>query len=456
MDKEKFNKIIQNEPELSLLLKTSFKAFIKVFHYYLFNENFIFKSFHNTIIDKLENLVFNYNTNPKKNLCINLPPRFGKTFLMKYFIAWTYTINKKANNICTSYSEELILDFSNDIKNIVNSPLYYKLFSLELDKNSKSKTIWSIKEGGETRAVSLGGGITGFGAGTMELDKYGGALIIDDPLKVIESKSVTYREKCIDYYKSTLKTRLNNKNTPIILIMQRLHTDDLTSYVTKNEFLDWDFVKISLRDKNGKSVWEDKWSDDAIKFLEENDKYNFYSQYQQEPYNDTSSSPFAEHEPVNYFGKDKCIGWIDPSHKGKDYTAFCLIKRNFSDMVVLGFLFKKSWDTCLDEIATISNEFQCNKLIIETNGIGNIAIKLLSDLGANVSGYETRQNKEQKIMACGVYNQNIKLSNATDIYKMENKTFIDNVKNWYIGTRDNDDGIDAMSSLLWYMGIVRT
>ncbi|MDR1498709.1 MAG: phage terminase large subunit [Rickettsiales bacterium] len=168
---------------------------------------------------------------------------------------------------------------------------------------------------------------------------------------------------------------------------------------------------------------------------------------------DDDSQPFANVEIVNYFEKTGCDAWLDPSSKGRDYTAFCLCKRNFTNMIALGFMFKKSWDECVDEIAEISNLYNVNRIIAETNGVGNIIIKLLSDLGASVRGYNTTLEKTKKILALAVYRDSVKLSNATDIYTEENRIFVDNCVNWTINTRECDDGIDSFASYMYYMGL---
>jgi hypothetical protein len=66
VDDNLINKLLENANESSVILKTSLKYFIKVFHFYLFRKEFIFKDFHNKIINALENRVFDdYNNNNK-------------------------------------------------------------------------------------------------------------------------------------------------------------------------------------------------------------------------------------------------------------------------------------------------------------------------------------------------------------------------------------------------------
>lgn len=178
-------------------------------------------------------------------------------------------------------------------------------------------------------------------------------------------------------------------------------------------------------------------------------------QYEKEYLNaivDDDSQPFANVEIVNYFDRTGCDAWLDPSSKGRDYTAFCLVKRNFANMVALGFMFKKSWDECIEEMAKICEIYKVNRIIAETNGVGNIIIKLLSDLGANVVGFNTTLEKTKKILALAVYKDSIKLSNSTSIYREENRLFIDNCVNWTINSK-NDDGIDSFASYMNYKGL---
>jgi hypothetical protein len=72
-------------------------------------------------------------------------------------------------------------------------------------------------------ATSVGGVLTGRGANYI---------ILDDPQKPDEALSDTQRKNANDWFDHTLYSRLNDKKTGcIILIMQRLHEDDLVGHV---------------------------------------------------------------------------------------------------------------------------------------------------------------------------------------------------------------------------------
>lgn len=282
MDNKTLDLIYNNHLVCGLLCRTSFKYFVQIFHYYLYKRDFIFKPFHLDIIKHLESLVF--GTNKKQNLLINMPPRMGKSQLMQYFVAWGYAINNQSNYILTSYGDSLVLKFSDTVKSIVDSDLYKLLFNVEINKKNKAKEFWKTTDGGELRATSMGGTITGFGAGIME-DGWGGALIIDDPLKADDYKSEAELANCVDFYTNTLKSRLNNTDkTPIILIMQRLSVDDLTGYILANEAENWEHVKYQGLDEDSETaLWPEKVPATTLLEWKKLLPFFYYSQYQQEP-----------------------------------------------------------------------------------------------------------------------------------------------------------------------------
>ncbi len=88
--------------------------------------------------------------------------------------------------------------------------------------------------GGYRMATSVGGVLTGRGADF---------LIIDDPIKPNEALSDSLRRNANDWYDHTLYSRLNDKRTGcIIIIMQRLHEDDLVGHVLERE--EWEVLSF--------------------------------------------------------------------------------------------------------------------------------------------------------------------------------------------------------------------
>lgn len=157
--------------EAQIIMTASLEQFIKTFHYIRKNEKFQIKDFHLQVIAELEDLVFG----KQKNLLIEMPPRAGKSEMLDYFICWTYIINPNCNYIVTCYNDDLVGKFSKTMRSIIESDLYQKVFKLRMSSDTHSVGLWKIKDGGELRAISINGGITGFGAG-IKGERYGGAL----------------------------------------------------------------------------------------------------------------------------------------------------------------------------------------------------------------------------------------------------------------------------------------
>ena len=67
--------------------------------------------------------------------------------------------------------------------------------------------------------------------------------VIDDPLKPKEALSKAQRQACNEWFVHTLYSRLNDKRSGvIIIIMQRLHEDDLVGHVLEQE--SWEVLRF--------------------------------------------------------------------------------------------------------------------------------------------------------------------------------------------------------------------
>src|SRR6185503_2786726 len=108
---------------------------------------------------------------------------------------------------------------------LMTSSFYQGLFGLVLGSNPKAHDFTTMR-GGTRLATSVGGPLTGRGAD----------IIIDDPLKPDEALSEPRRKSVNEWYDNSLVSRLNDKATGcIIIIMQRLHQDDLVGHVLEQE-----------------------------------------------------------------------------------------------------------------------------------------------------------------------------------------------------------------------------
>lgn len=231
-----------------------------------------------------------------KYLIINLPPRYTKTELViKAFVSWCLGKNPKCKFIHLSYSDELALDNSSAIKEIVQHEEYQNLWPMVLKQDSQSKKKWFNTDGGGMLAAAAGGAVTGFGAGSTKSNIFSGAILIDDPIKPDDAFSDTERTKVNNRFNSTIKSRLNDpKKTPMIVIMQRLHEEDLSGFLLDGGS-EYEFYHLNLpainedgpseydpREK-GEALWPDKHDEEQLELMRIHDANNFAGQYQQRP-----------------------------------------------------------------------------------------------------------------------------------------------------------------------------
>lgn len=220
-----------------------------------------------------------------KRLIINIPPRYGKTELaVKNFIAYGLALNPQAKFIHLSYSDDLALDNSSQTKEYVESECYQKFWPMQLKKDAQGKKKWFNESGGGVYATASGGAITGFGAGVKDSKIFSGAIIIDDPLKPDDAQSESRRNSVNERYNSTIRSRTNDRDTPIILIMQRLHEDDLSGFLLNGGSGEvWEHLCLPALNEDNEPLWEQKHTFKELEQIRQASRYNFAGQYMQIP-----------------------------------------------------------------------------------------------------------------------------------------------------------------------------
>lgn len=220
-------------------------------------------------------------TGETKNLLIEIAPRYGKTEFIINFITWALAQYPDSNFLYISYAHMLATKQTQTIRDMVQMPIYQDLFSITLNPDSTAKDHFITTDMGSVFAAGSRGTITGFGAGLKGCDRFSGAIIIDDIHKPVDVHSDTVRESDIDWYSSTLLSRRNDgENTPIIVIGQRLHEQDLPSQLEKENF---HVVKLQSLDEAGNALYPEMHSKQQLLEMKNKKPYLFFSQYQQEP-----------------------------------------------------------------------------------------------------------------------------------------------------------------------------
>jgi predicted phage terminase large subunit-like protein len=195
--------------------------------------------------------------------------------------------------INVTYGQELSDKFARDDRSIMMSSWYRSLFPTRLSSNRAALQELVTTKGGFRMVTSVGGVLTGRGADFI---------IIDDPLKPSDAMSESRRVAANEWFDGTLYSRLNDKTEgAIVIIMQRLHEDDMIGHVMKRE--SWDLISFpAIAEVNERHIVETAFGQrefvrlageplhperESLETLARTratiGEYNFAGQYQQTP-----------------------------------------------------------------------------------------------------------------------------------------------------------------------------
>ena len=158
-----------------------------------------------------------------RRLIITMPPRTLKSLCASVALpAWFLGRNPSERVVVVSYSDFLARTHANDFRLVVNHPHLSSHLPGDAPDRDTDREIVTSKRG-KRIATSIDGTLTGLG---------GNLIIIDDPLKLGDAMSEVVRARVIEWYRSTLLSRADDKTAArIVLVMQRVHQDDLAGYL---------------------------------------------------------------------------------------------------------------------------------------------------------------------------------------------------------------------------------
>lgn len=450
---------------LRLELLTSFEKYTRAMFREQYKRSFIVAEHHRRIFQALQDVV----DGKCKRLIINMPPRYGKTeTAIKSFISWAFALNPKCKFLHLSYSDMLVNDNSETVRNIMSEPLYTTLFPQSALAAERGQTKrWKTKAGGELYAVSTQGQVTGFGAGNVDesdedattrasadifggdkdvpllindnatlneiLDMIGatknvfqGAILIDDPMKPEEGDSEIVRERINMRFENTIRNRVNSRNTPIIIIMQRLHEHDLCGYLMEIEPEEWTVLSLPAIQTNPETgeetaLWPMKHNLQELYKLREINPIVFDTQYMQDPtpreglmYSEGFKTYTREQLPI---GKAATHRWnyTDTADTGADYLcSICFI--DTPDFVYITDILFTDAPMEVTEVkqAMMLTTNQTTECLIESNNGGrgfsrNVKTRLRTvhrNYSCAVNTFTQSQNKKTRIFTASACVQN--------------------------------------------------
>ncbi len=215
---------------------------------------------------------------------INVPPGHAKSTLLSMFVSWILSKYADSNFLYVSYSKTLASKHTEFIRRVMQSRHYTSLFDTRLRDDSRAKDSFVTTSGGSIKAFGSSGSITGQDAGLPNLDRFTGAVIIDDPHKPDDVHSDVIRQAIIDNYKETILQRPRSPSVPIIFIGQRLHEDDLAAHLlSPNSERKFKNVILKSIDDAGNALYPEVNPLAMLEEKREKSPYVFASQFQQDP-----------------------------------------------------------------------------------------------------------------------------------------------------------------------------
>jgi predicted phage terminase large subunit-like protein len=400
-----------------------------------------------------------------KRLIINIPPRYLKsTCISVAWPAWLLGNDPSRRIITASYSRDLSIKLSLDTKVITSSDWFKDNYpDFQIKKGQNEKHNFSTTCNGFRLAATMGGMITGFG---------GDFLIVDDPQNPARMYSKNYRNKAIDWFENAFLSRLDNKKKgSVIIVMQRLHENDLTGHLLKNRSSVWDHVSlpaIAYQDKvysicNSKFLRKENTAlhdarenlEQLLKIKEEIGDYVFSAQYQQNPvpYN---SSLFKE-SWLNYYDQvEKDLGIIylswDTAIKASDHNDYsvCTVWKVSGNSYYLLDVFRQKieYPELVKLFYLMAEKWSPDAILVEDKSSGQALIQEIS--------------RNSKLPVIGIKPTKDKITRFASITPLfeSSKILLPRSAKWKLDyiqelcsfpQSEHDDQVDSTSQFLMYM-----
>lgn len=174
-----------------------------------------------------------------QQLLINIPPGCSKSLITSvFFPAWVWASKPEKRFFYASYDQKLSTRDSVKCRTMIESPWYQAKFpgAVQLKHDQDQKTYYETVRGGFRLATSVGG------HGTGQHPDY---VVIDDPHSVMMAESEKERQSTLDWWDMTMSSRGVSRGVRRIIIMQRLHEEDLSGHVLSQG--GWDHLCLPMR-----------------------------------------------------------------------------------------------------------------------------------------------------------------------------------------------------------------
>ena len=354
------------------LCEENFFFFVAYCHAHIFKKEFIFYEFHKALAEILLRLP------EEKRVIVNAPPRIGKTDLSVYYIAWRFLKDPTSSVLYCSFDEKLVSRNNRRIKDLlIWLAKRFDIPELLPIHQMNGKLEWVNKANGTIIARSTNAAVTGAGCSTL--------LILDDPNKPADRTSAAMLNRRWQIFKSTIRNRINLPDVPILVIQQRVASNDLTGCLLQDTEDKWIQYKFSAIKENGESLCPERLPLSEINTYK-SDPFTYNAQYLQVPLDDVgklfdkSKLLFSHSRPASNAMRI-CIS-VDAAGKGdigNDFNSISVLGRQGPNYYILDVLnFRADITVLVNKIKQVRNQWGSNTpVLIEARANGNAAIQIL-------------------------------------------------------------------------------
>ena len=349
-----------------------------------------------------------------RRLIITLPPRNLKSLCASVALpAWFLGHHPSERVVVVSYSDFLTRSHANDFRLLVKHPIYRATFpGMRVDRDTDREITTTTR--GKRIATSIDGTLTGLG---------GNLIVIDDPLKLGDAMSESVRARVIEWYRSTLLSRGDDKAaTRIVVVMQRVHQYDLVGYLQEQGGFDiLNLPAIAQRSEtfdlgegrsytrqNGELLHPNHEPAHVLAELKrEMGPIAFSAQYQQSPIPPGGTiikrKWLTPYDNVSHQPGDRIImSWdiaLSETETG-DYSACVVLLRReevfYALEVVRG---RFPFDALKQKVMEVKRRYPTSTLLIEDSPISRGLIQSLRERSINVCHYKPDTDKRSRVIA---------------------------------------------------------
>jgi len=349
-----------------------------------------------------------------RRLIITLPPRTLKSLCASVALpAWFLGRNPAERVIVVSYSDILARTHANDFRLLVNHPMYRAAFpAMRLERDTDREIVTTKR--GKRIATSIDGTLTGLG---------GNLIIIDDPLKLGDAMSEAVRTRVIDWYRSTLLSRADDKTAArIVLVMQRVHQDDLAGYLQEQGGFDvLNLPAVAQREETyrlgaGRTYTRQKGellhpghlpAKDLAELRRDMGPIAFSAQYQQSPIPPGGTiikrKWLTTYDRIDRQPGDRIImSWdiaLSEAETG-DYSAGVVLLNRGEVFYILEVVRGRfRFDLLKRKVMEVKQRYGSSTLVIEDSPISRGLIQSLSEQSISVTPYKPDTDKRARLIA---------------------------------------------------------